>query len=53
MADLYFRDLNQESQRDFLNYFRVGQRRDLLEAIEDGKDVKIGETFETGDVRIV
>lgn len=46
MTELYYRDLNKESQLDFKRWFETAGRIDLLKAIAKGDDVVLGESFE-------
>ena len=45
MAEVYLRDLNEKSQKDFLNWFKGSGRDDLIKAHDEGHNIEIGESF--------
>ena len=46
MTEIYLRDLNEQSKKDYLNWFKKSNREDLLRAYDNGEDIIIGASFD-------
>jgi len=53
MTKLYLRDLNDETQREYLQVWKNKKMKKLLNADAEGKDIIVGELYDDDECGIV